>query len=342
MKKLLKNLALVVFAVMLPVVGVLTACGATPTNGANSVHFVSNTYDETTGFAVFEVDLNVPTKLEYKVNPSTWGSYDVTYTYPEDSAENKVRYTLINGVITVFNEDFQQIQVKVHINGKTDDCLIRLKKYPTRIFTDETSVKINSKGVYTITPKGEFAGGEIKTLSEHDYNFVVTSSDETIIKVPDSTRLTVYSLRTRYAKEKVSVVLCDTTWTSKNMSFEVEFEITPNAASGYLSVEGCSTFVNSDNEITINLADLAVDAETGKKRIKITMFVESSSRHYIESDSNCSTNNLKYITVSDDGSTLLIDPSLSLDLSVVVSSWTSVVDSEGNAFAVTFKLNLKA
>lgn len=354
MKKTLKTFIVLIFAVMFPIAVLLTACGATTTDGAYAVHFVSDIYDEETGYAVFEVDKDVPTKLEYKVNPSTWGKYDVTYTYPEDSVDNKLRYLLVDGVITVNSDQFQQIQVKIHLNGKTDNCLIRLKEYPTRIFAEESSVKINSNGVYTITAMGEFKKGsttETRILSEHIYNFVVESSDETILKVPDSTRLTVYSLRNHYAEETVKVTLCDTVWKTKmvgtgehakELSFEVDFEVVQNASFGYLALDCAGAFVYDGSEITVNLADLEVDPESGKRKITVSMFVESSDNKYLKATPNCASSNSKRITIGDDGSTIFVDDELTSDLSVVISSWTSIVDDDGNAFSITFKLNLKA
>lgn len=344
MRNKLKKLFILVLLVLFPASFVLTACGATSTNEARGVHFVSSDYDSTTGYAVFEVDKGVPTKLDYKVNPSSWSGYVVTYTTPEDTAENKVRYTLIDGVITVSDSDFEQIQVKIHINGKTDTCYVRLKVYPDRIFTEQTSVNINASGVYTIGVIGEFSSSDNtkvqRALSENEYNFNVESSDSTIIEVFDVTRLTVYSIRRNSGTSKVTVTLCNTKGEKiDGMSIEVDFSVVQNAENGYLLVDGYGKFVNSGDTVTINLSDLDLDADTGKRYLKYKLYVESDSGLLIETSTECTTTSTKYITTNNEERRLEIK--VSSDLTTMVSIWTPLIDGEGNAFAVIFKLEIK-
>ena len=123
MKKLLKkSLILLLLLVMIPLSSFLVACGASPGKDAKAVLFVSDKYDEVTGQAIFEVDLNVATTLTFKCNPST-STNTVRYTIPVEgqtnSSLNRSRFTFEKGVITVDNEDFEQIEIKVTVNGQT-------------------------------------------------------------------------------------------------------------------------------------------------------------------------------------------------------------------------------
>ncbi len=344
MKNKLKKFFVLLLVVMMPLTFVLTACGATPTSEVRGVHFVSNKYDEATGYAIFEVDKDVPTKLEYKVNPSTWSGYEVTYTTPEDSAENKVRYTLINGVILVSETNFHQIQVKIHINGQTDSCYVRLKVYPDRIYTDQSSVKLNARGVYTICPIGEFTEGANKVsrpINDNEYNFLVESNDSTIIRVVNPSRLMVCSDRKNTATAKVTVTLCNTKGKSKGMSFVVDFTVIQNAREGYLLADGYDKFIKNGDEITVDLSTLETDGG-GNKVLKYDLFVASDSNLFIETTSLCTTSTTKYIDVNDELGQLEIHLGSGVtSLTSTVNIWTPLVDEEGNSCALIFKLNIR-
>ena len=75
MNKLKRILVSLCLALLLPLGLVFTGCGATPSNEVRGVFFDSDYYDEETGYAIFELDQGRPTKLEYKVNPSSWSGY---------------------------------------------------------------------------------------------------------------------------------------------------------------------------------------------------------------------------------------------------------------------------
>ena len=340
MKNKFAKALIFLFIVILPVTILLSGCGATPTNEARGVHFVSTEYDESTGYAVFEVDLNVPTNLDFKVNPSSWSGYAITYQPIGGDPANRVRYELINGVITVNSTDFQEIQIRIHINGYTDTCIVRLKEYPVRIQTDLTEVNINSFGVYTINVYGEFDNGDgttyTRAMTDQEFNFNVQTSDETIIDVPNANRLKVCSVRRNSASATVTVTLNNTVGESRGLSFTITFNVVQNASEGYLLIDGYDKFVNNGDTIDVNLSDL--DYEEGQYILSWRLYAFSESGLYTETDSSCTTTNSRYIEVDNELDRLVIDTSQ--DLSVRVNIWTPLIDGDGNAFAVVVNLNL--
>lgn len=341
MKKKLAKTLIFLMVVMFPVTILLSGCGATATNEARGVHFVSSKYDEETGYAIFEVDLNVATNLDYKVNPSSWSGYSVTYQPIGGDPANRVRYELINGVITVKSLDFQEIQIRIHINGHTDTCIVRLKEYPVKIQTNLTQVNINAFGVYTINVYGEFDDGAGSTytrpITDNEFNFTIATSDETVIDVPNENRLKVCSVRRNSAAATVTVTLNDMQGESKGLSFTIHFNVVQNASSGYLLVSGYDKFVNNGDTIDINLSDL--EYEEGHYVLSWRLYVFSESGRYTETTSSCTTNNSRYVEIDNDASTLFITTDGSLSLKVNI--WTPLIDGDGNAFAVIFNINLK-
>lgn len=212
-KRLSKIILFLSFVLVLPLVMTLTGCGATPVNDAKSVKFVSNLYDEETGYAVFEVDINKPTELTYKINPSSNSGYAVQIQEMEDDYENAtdnhINYYMDNNnidpetkkvvedkplCITVFNKNFKQIKVRIYISVSDTDviedfCLVRLKEYPSEIYLDETpnpvlnennevvydkTDYINAGGVYSIHVFGKFTENVITNTVDEDGNVIST------------------------------------------------------------------------------------------------------------------------------------------------------------------------
>lgn len=208
-KKLSKFLLILAFFVLFPIT-MLTGCGATPINSANAVKFESDMYDETTGYAVFEVDLNVTTELTFKVNPSIWSGYVVQLHEIEDDynneTDNHINYDLdrnnldedgnvVDGkklYITVTNKNFMQIKVRITVTisdgvALEDYCLIRLKEYPSEIYLNqetlatEKSDYINAGGVYNIKVFGKFTEKEIVKV-ENDGITSLEIKEKTVIR----------------------------------------------------------------------------------------------------------------------------------------------------------------
>ena len=273
MKKNFKSLMLLIMClVIFPLTLILSACGATPSNEVKGVFFQSELYDEKTGLAVFEVDAGVNTKLTYKINPSTWSGYVVTYAIKECAVENSSRFKLEDGCIDVNKStahEFEEIKVQIMVNKKTDTCIVRLKTYPTEMFlldvdgTTEVKTKevsINSTGSYSINPIGRFTGKDGVTytqpLLEKNYKFSVVSDNPSVIGVPNSGRLTVYSVRNNVASATVTVSLLN----SKNevlASVKIKINIVLDAEKALTTISSYGSFVKTGDVVEINASDLA-------------------------------------------------------------------------------------
>lgn len=215
MKKLKYLFTALILALLMPAMFILSGCGATSTNQVRGVFFDTKLYDDD-GIAVFEVDYNTETELTYKVNPSTGSGYKPIYQTLKsgENEENRTRFELVNGKITITSRDFEEITVQITLNGYKDVCKIRLKQYPDSIFfldADGNQIStLNSQicadSYDVIHVYGSF-GGEVRELTDERYIFNVVSTDETIISVPNINRLTIYTLKSHPSDCAVTITL---------------------------------------------------------------------------------------------------------------------------------------
>ena len=259
MKKIVKNILLVlVFAVTLPLVSLLTACGATPSGEITGIKFDAMSYQD--GVSVFEVDKDVETSLTYKIYPSSASGYKV-YFDPIDkgTAENAARFTFQDGKITVNSNEFESVRYKVRVGEFTDTCIIKLKEYPVKIYTDTPTVTLSTFDVFPINVKAEFikpnGTKEIRNIYENDYDFVVESTNETIINIPNENRLKICAVRNGSASANVKVTLKN--GLGLDLSFEIKVNVIQNISEAFVAVSGYNEFVYSGD--TVNLDAVKFD-----------------------------------------------------------------------------------
>lgn len=332
----------------------MTACGATPSNEVRGVFFQSDKYDQSTGYAIFEVDLNVPTTLSYKVNPSTWSGYKVTYNFEDDSSNHEF-YNVENGVITVIDEKFSDTRVKIHINGMTDTCIVTLKRYPDRFYLETKSVNLSSSGLYSIRPVGEYDNpdGTVTTvhLTEADFNFSLISNDESKVQLIDKNRLDVYAVsKTGGDTAMVTVQLLDTSGKVKNypkkfdgdvdspMVDYISFTIVPSVAYARLSVDGSSGFIENGGSLTVTKATLSADL-----KFKLYLYSEdiSGNRYLIkvpfEVELVADLKALVNLSESKDTIQIHLESSES-NQNIEITLVTNTFDSSGIPFAFRFSI----
>lgn len=355
MKKVFRvSVIALIFAFLFPFMATLTGCGATPSTEVLSVHFESLDYDEETGYAIFEVDKDVTTELTYKVNPSSWSGGSPTYAVEDCTAQNLSRFSLLGGKITVMSDAFEEIKVTIRLNDRTDTCIVRLKEYPTDMFVyDQTNaevknleVSINATGSYTISPYGRFADGSVKPLNEYGYNFTVTTSNETIIKVPNSHRLTVESIRGNAGTATVTVVLNDATGAIVH-KIEVKINVVLNAERAFILLDGASPFIYEGDEVEIQLDSSFATNSDGNYLIGYQAFIyannETGNDRYIESDKikiSCSVTEPRYVEVDNNAKQLIVETPASSSITFDVTIFTNLIATDGTAFSVTFQLTL--
>ena len=350
LKALFMSLLLVVF---MPAVLILTGCGATPANEILGVTFVSPNYDEETGLAVFEVDLNVDTLLTYKFNPSSGSGYAVTYAVKECPAENHARFKLRDGVINVVSAAFEDIKVDIYVNGHSDTCIVRLKKYPTSMFlydvdgvseTRNLEISINALGTYTINPVGRFLDvtgrSYVKPLLEYDYNFVVETSDPTIIDVPLTNRLKINAVTAKPSSADVTVSLLNTAG-QELFKVTIKVNVVLNAAKASVVLDGYNEFVSNGDELVIDANDLEVDADDNYV-MGYQVFAFSSDGRLVEQaniNTICRVSEIRYIEYSKTEDAILINMNSS-SLTFTMNLWTNLIDDEGLPFMISFKVTI--
>lgn len=349
MKKILKRMLLfAMMLVMLPLSTFLVACGATPADTANAVMFVSDIYDEATGKAIFEVDLMVPTELTFKCNPST-AENKPSYTIPVEgqtnSSLNRSRFDFKDGVITVNHAKFEPVEIKITVNGYTDQCIVRLKEYPVEIYAAETDVVLNAYGSYTICAMGKFklADGtyEHRPLLEKDFNFSVYSDNETVISVPNHSRLTVCSERLNTNTANVTVKLLDESGKEKGISFTVKFTVKEMAKDGFLLFEGFDSFVENGSTVVVDANEMTANVE-GEYEIRFKAYFISSMDTLLENIGGfeCLTESNEY--VSFDNANQLIKIKSDYNGEYVVTVWTNLFKEDGSTLGITFTIDFIA
>ncbi len=358
MKKIYKfSLLALVFAIVMPFAMFLTGCGATPSRKALGVYFDSQVYDDKTGLAVFEVDKFKETKLEYKINPSSWSGYKITYSIEECSPVNRARFTFEEGVINVESDDFEDIKIVINVNNYQDTCIVKLKKYPIDVFMydkDNQMVKtldvyINAYGSYTIAPYGRFLNANgttyIAPLLEHDFNFVVETTDvqyDTVVSIPHPNRLKVCSIRKNSGKAKVRVLLNNTKG-EKLFELNLNINIVLNASSGVAEVDGYGRLVSDTDSIEIKASDLKTTA-SGDYILNYQFFVFSDDGRMIDLNSNeyvSAVSNAQNVSVDQDNMRVVIDKLELSQMSFNITFWTDLITDEGSAYAMTFTVLIK-
>ncbi len=333
----------VLFCITLPLTMLFSGCGATATNGANAVNFVSEKYDSK-GRAIFEVDLGVPTKLNYKVNPSTWSGYAVTYN--NDATErNRQRFVLEgDGVITVTRADFEDLDVEINVNGHSDHCLVTLKKYPTKVYPKFTEVQLAAQGMYTIDVLAEFEGeNNARQILESDYKFKVVSSDETKVQVPNSDRLTIYAVCTNEATANVTVSLLDQSGKEKT-KFVVKINVIQSAGKAVLKLGGVDKFIKEGETITLQSSSLETQSGAYVIIYNVLFFSDTNIllENNIETLFSFSDSSIVSADYSENKILIQINDITKNDYSFNVSLVTNLTDSSGKPLKLSFKIEILA
>ena len=339
-----KSFIFLLMLMMLPMSSLLVSCGATPEEDAKAVAFVSNKYDAETGKAIFEVDLNKATELTYKCTPSS-SKNEPRYTIPVEgqtnSSLNRSRFDFEKGIITIKNTDFEQIEIKVEVNGFSDQCIVRLKEYPVEIYPHQAEVVLNAGSSYTICPVGKFSNEKTSVLSEEDYNFTVTSDDETIISVARADRLTVYSARKNKASATVTVTLNNINGESTGKSFKVKFTVIEPAEDMFLVFKNNDKFIEDGDTLKLYEAKSVPNAN-GEFELKYVPYFISSIDTNIYNvgkiETNCDNNQV----VSFDNVNKIIKVKSDKNVKVKVTLITDMIKEDGSALKLTFYIDFIA
>lgn len=313
MKNKLKNIFLAfIFALSLPAMMFLSACGATPSSEVTGICFHSMKYDDD-GVAIFEVDKDISTNLTYKVFPSSASGYRA-YFDPLDkgTAENSLRFTFKDGNITVNSNSFEDVRYKVRVGEFSDTCIIRLKEYPKEIYTDEPSVILNNDEICDIVIKANFADGRSGVkISDSDYNFLVESEDETIVSVPNKNRLKFIAVRkTGTASTKVTATILNSLGEKTGLKIEIQVKVVQNVSYCKVVMSGYDLFVENKDSIEIDYNKLAPEGE--KKLINIDIYPFNTNGELCVEDNyiiSLSKEN-NYVICSEDRKNLLVSESV--------------------------------
>ena len=339
MSRLKKLCLTLVVALIFPFVSMLVGCGATPSNELTGIVFDTMLYED--GVAVFEVDQGVTTDLTYKIFPSTASGYKV-YFDPIDkgTAENSSRYTFEEGKITIGKSEFEDVKYRVRVGEYTDTCIIRLKRYPIEIFTTDDDIMLNTNDVKVINVMARFQN-TTRSIREDEFDFLVETSDETIINVPNENYLKIIPIRNGLASAKVKVTILNKQGEKTNLSFEMDVMVVQNIIDSKVIMSGVNYFVKDGDSVEVNYNDLA--EESGKKVIGFGVYpinknnvLDQHGHEYI-----IALQSQNYIKISEDGKSILIDSTVPDDYKIKVSLiYTDLNMSDGSTFIVDIYLTI--
>ncbi len=363
MKKIKPFVMALFLGVIFPLAVLLTSCGVNLSSEVKGVSFVSNVYDDETGYAVFEVDLNEPTMLEYKVYPSSWSSEVRFSTIDFNGLDNTELFERTeDGVVTVYSSDFREIVVEIIVGEYRDRCIVRLKEYPTEIYVEETDVTINAMGSYTVHVFGVFetsdGGTETRELKEDEFNFLVSSSDEQVINVDNSSRLKINSVREKSGTAEVTISLLNVAKSSVKLSTggdEITTTLTVTTVERvneafFLTNKTSELFLLSDSEAVINIYASQFTEGTDLTITDDVYVFEISYEYYLVSENNtflnngythsCSSTN-RSITFDEENQKMYISfsSSLVLDTSFDIYICFDLLQSTGSPFVIKFTIN---
>ena len=404
MKKLKYLFLTLLFVFATPLCLMLTGCGPTPISDIKAVYFDSDMYDEATGYAVFELDYNVPTLLTYKINPSGW-SGNVQFNAIKNG-QDKAPYFDLNeatGEFTIMDKTAYQVTevqilINVPVDGKMvqylDTCIVKMKTYPTQIFVDENrevekEIYLNAHGSCSLDVYGFFGyeplrdeSGKIQLdefdkiiytntpiinqLSDNEYKFDLKCSDESVLEIPDPTRLTIHSLKDKIDEVIVVIKLLN----SKGEPIEgfvltYKIKIVLTASSSYATFEGYNSFIldgegygeEDKDKIIINLNEsfgikkigesdyYALDFRIGglfsNSGVSNSVFLNPEVYEIV-----CTSNQESYRYIDNENSVFYIRKPKNIDklgneLQVDVSIVTSANNKDGKVYKMSFCLTFR-
>lgn len=348
MKNKFRNLFLaLVLSLLLPMTMLFVGCGATPSSEIAGILFDTKKYNSE-GIALFEVDKGVTTDLTYKIYPSSASSYKV-YFDPIDkgTAENSSRFTFQDGKITVNSDKFEDVKYRVRVGEYSDICVISLKEYPIEISTSETEITLNTNEVKAVDIKARFVNSAGVTternIDENDFDFLVETSDETIVNVPNPNRLKFIPVRNGISNAKVTVTLLNGSGEKTDLKIEINVKVVQNISEAFAVMSGYNKFVKNGDNIEINFN--ALDMVDGCGVINFDIYPINTNGVLSKDESYVvyiSTPNSKVATLSEDKKSVLVNGSIvdgtSFKIRIIYDDLNM---SDGSTFAININLTIK-
>lgn len=346
MKNKFKSLFLtLLFILVLPLVSFLTACGATPSSEITGILFDAPKYTED-GMPLFEVDKDVETELKYKVYPSSATSYKVYYdSVGSGTTNNSPRFEFEDGKITVNNSNFEEVKYRVRIGDYSDTCVVRLKEYPTKIYSEDTSITMHTNDVEDIEVFAKI-DGKVKQITEEDYNFLVETDDETIINIPNKNCLKFIARQDSLESAKVTVTLLDSQGevykiADQPLKIEITVNVIKNIEDSLIVVSGASNFAKSGDEVDINFSKL--EEESGYKVIKLNIFPINTGGILVKDEGDdyiISISNRDCAKLSSDGKYILLNGAVENGYTFSVTIYTQHKMEDNTTFCIDLKFKI--
>ena len=247
----------------------------------------------------------------------------------------------------------ENVDIECSVGGSS--CIIRLKKYPISIQPNASEITVNSLGTYAINVNATFysAGTEItKTITENEFDFLVETSDETIVDIPNSNRLKFNAVRNGNASATVRVTILNMQGEKTNLSFEIGVTIKQNAGQAFVFASGTNSILQDGSEVDIDYSQIQIDLLNPKigtvdaRAIKFSMYVLNSSNVLVEDECvySLSVSNDVLVKIVNDGDNkeyIIISEDVTNNFKLKVKICTNMTMKDGSLFTIDLELTIK-
>ncbi len=207
-RRIVKNkfLTIAFILVCCAVAPLVSACFGKGSSDITGIRFVQD---------VYELDVGTPTKLEYKLYPSTASVSSLNWDVISNDENINIagKYNIVNGVFTILNNSvdaqssFPECTIKVsYLDQFSDTCIVRVKQYPTELSLS-CNEYLNSGGVGNLSLSG-YINGKWQDINSASYSLLVESDNPSVIDVENSEELIVYSTG-KIGKATITVTILD-------------------------------------------------------------------------------------------------------------------------------------
>lgn len=148
----------------------------------------------------FYVDIDVPTKLDYKVYPSTATGYSIDYERSgNDEYLSYFNFAPSTGVFEAtgipdgYTGERPLATITIKMGSYTDSCNVYLKLYPQSVKFENAEYVLNGGGSLSLPLMKEVSAGNFTVCNTNEYKYEVISSNTNIVSVEDSQALLIKS-----------------------------------------------------------------------------------------------------------------------------------------------------
>jgi len=174
-----------------------------------------------------------------------------------------------------------------------------------------------------------------RNINESEFDFVVETSDETIINIPNENRLKFCPVRNGRSQAEITVTLLNGQSEKTNLSFKISVQIIQRISESFVTMTGVNQILESGDTADVNFGELeVVDIY---RELEFNIYPINVGNLLVEDEFTYSLNlsSKNYAKISDDGKSVLLDVTIpnneKIDLQITIVDMTM---ENGSAFVI--------